>query len=89
MTREELINLARQAGFDEHDTSHSRLELIERFAALVTASEREECQRLRGIVPEVLEKLNDELCDENELLKSQCKVLLEAVEWIARVNAMD
>lgn len=28
----------------------------------------EENQRLRGIVPEVLERLNDELCDENAML---------------------
>ena len=40
----------------------------------------EENQRLRGIVPECLERLNDELCDENERLKVQRDALLEALK---------
>jgi hypothetical protein len=43
----------------------------------------EENERLRGIVPEVLEQLNDELCEENEellealkLARSICNILI-------------
>ena len=42
----------------------------------------EENQRLRGIVPECLERLNDELCDENERLKVQRDALLEALKAV-------
>jgi hypothetical protein len=38
----------------------------------------EENERLRGIVPEVLEQLNDELCEEN-------KELLEALKLARRI----
>ena len=40
----------------------------------------EENERLRGIVPEVLERLNDELCDENELLKAQRDLLVRTLK---------
>lgn len=38
----------------------------------------EENERLRGIVPEVLERLNDELCDENEDLRDA----LQDSKWL-------
>lgn len=44
MNREEIIRMAREAGFDPHDMSDDftcNLEDIERFAALVAAAERE------------------------------------------------
>ena len=44
MTREEIIGMARDAGFDAHDMSSDficNLQDIERFAALVAAVERE------------------------------------------------
>lgn len=40
----------------------------------------EENERLRGIVPEVLERLNDELCNENELLKAQRDLLVRVLK---------
>ena len=46
MTREEIIRMAREAGFDAHDMSDDftcNLENIERFADLVAAAEREAC----------------------------------------------
>lgn len=46
MTKEEIIRLAREAGFDPHDMSCDftcNLQEIERFAALVAAAEREAC----------------------------------------------
>ncbi len=49
MTREEIIRMAREAGFDPHDMSDDftcNLEDIERFAALVAAHEREACAEL-------------------------------------------
>lgn len=44
------------------------------FAALVAENER-----LRGIVPEFLEELNDKLCDENERLTAQRDELLKVL----------
>ena len=58
MTREQIIALAREAGFEFTSTNHLKLsgadwhteewvhEYLERFAALVAAAEREECARL-------------------------------------------
>ena len=46
MDREEIIRIAREAGFDPHDMSDDftcNLVDIERFAALVAAAEREAC----------------------------------------------
>ena len=46
MTRDEIIRMAREAGFDPHDMSCDftcNLRDIERFAALVAAAEREAC----------------------------------------------
>jgi hypothetical protein len=64
VTREEIIRMAREAGFDAHDMSDDftcNLKNIERFAALVAAAEREACAqtieraRLRlGLVPFVV-----------------------------------
>jgi len=39
------------------------------------AALKAENDRLRKIVPEVLEKLNDELCDENAALRAECERL--------------
>jgi hypothetical protein len=49
MTREEIIRMAREAGFDPHDMSDDftcNLEDIERFASLVAAAEREACAKI-------------------------------------------
>jgi len=49
MTREEIIRMAREAGFDPHDMSDDftcNLENIERFADLVAAHEREACAKI-------------------------------------------
>jgi hypothetical protein len=49
MTREEIIRMAREAGFDPHDMSDDftcNLEDIERFASLVAAAEREACAKV-------------------------------------------
>lgn len=48
MKREDIIRMAREAGFEQNSlgmtyTSGSLPELLERFAALVAAKEREEC----------------------------------------------
>jgi hypothetical protein len=48
------------------------------------ALEREN-QRLRGIVPEVLERLNDELCAENEALRAKLDKALTVCRCAARV----
>jgi hypothetical protein len=49
MTKDDIIRLAREAGFDSHDMSADftcNLENIERFAALVAAAEREACAKV-------------------------------------------
>ena len=51
MTRENIIKLARDAGFNPANYMGSNLEIFERFAALVAAAEREACAK----VAEVLE----------------------------------
>ena len=50
MTRDEIIRMAREAGF-AHSWSEAAGEALERFAALVAAAEREACAKV---------------CDENE-----------------------
>ena len=49
MDREEIIRMAREAGFDPHDMSDDftcNLEDIEHFATLVAAAEREACAKV-------------------------------------------
>jgi len=44
MTQDEIVELARQAGFDEH---HAKFDTrIETFAKLIAAKEREACAKL-------------------------------------------
>ena len=53
MTREEIIRMAREAGFDPHDMSDDftcNLEDIERFASLVAAAEREACAKVCDVL---------------------------------------
>jgi hypothetical protein len=49
MNLDDIIRMAREAGFDPHDMSDDftcNLENIERFADLVAAAEREACAKL-------------------------------------------
>lgn len=49
MTRDDIIKLAREAGFDPHDMSSDftcNLMDIEHFAELVAAAEREACAKV-------------------------------------------
>jgi hypothetical protein len=49
MTQDEIIEMARQAGFDPHDMSSDftcNLEDINAFAKLVAAKEREACAKM-------------------------------------------
>ena len=53
MDREEIIRMAREAGFDPHDMSDDftcNLEDIERFASLVAAAEREACAKVCDVL---------------------------------------
>jgi hypothetical protein len=43
MTRDDIIKMAREAGFNPVSYTGANLELFERFAALVAAHEREAC----------------------------------------------
>ena len=42
MTREDIIRMAREAGFDDYEQDS----MLERFAILVAAAEREECAKV-------------------------------------------
>jgi len=44
-----------------------------------------EIERLRGIVPEVLEQLNDELCAENERLRAEIRRYTPPPPWMGCV----
>ena len=54
MTKDDIIRMALEAGFDEHRGNHPvgwgeypiSNEVIERFAVLVAAAEREECAKV-------------------------------------------
>ena len=51
MTQDEIIRMAREAGFESNSlgmtyTSGRLPELLKRFATLVTAAEREECAKV-------------------------------------------
>ena len=46
MTRDEIIELAREAGDDVEHTLPSDLDFLERFARLVAAAERETCIKI-------------------------------------------
>ena len=53
LDRENIIKLAREAGFDPHDMSDDftcNLEDIERFAALAVAAEREACAKVCDVL---------------------------------------
>ena len=53
MDREDIIKLAREAGFDPHDMSDDftcNLIDIERFAELVAAAEREACAKVCDVL---------------------------------------
>lgn len=45
MNRDEIISMAREAGFVTHRDEWAFLERLERFAALVAAAEREACAK--------------------------------------------
>jgi hypothetical protein len=80
MNREDIIKLAREAGFDPHDMSDDftcNLEDIERFAALVAAHEREACAKVCD------EKVDAEYAtgkvDHNEMAWTQaCAIAIRA-----------
>ena len=46
MTRDDIISMAREAGFESHDISLNFPKELERFAALVASAEREACAKL-------------------------------------------
>ena len=46
MNREDIIRMAREAGFNPVSYTGANLELFERFAALVAAAEREACAKV-------------------------------------------
>jgi hypothetical protein len=46
MTRDDIIKMAREAGFNPVSYMGANLELFERFATLVAAHERDACAKL-------------------------------------------
>ena len=43
MTRDDIIRMAREAGFESHDAIINYPKELQRFAAIVAAAEREAC----------------------------------------------
>jgi hypothetical protein len=56
MTRDDIIKMAKEAGFNPVSYTGANLELFERFAALVAAAEREACAKACEERQEVFEK---------------------------------
>jgi len=50
------------------------------------AQQQAENERLRGIVPEVLEQLNDELCEENREMLAALKSIMDTVDRHAQLG---
>jgi len=50
MNREEIIRMAREAGFNPVSYTGANLKLFERFAALVAAAEREACAKVCDVL---------------------------------------
>jgi Tat protein secretion system quality control protein TatD with DNase activity len=48
--RDDIIKMAREAGFNPVSYTGANLELFERFAALVTAHEREACAKVCDVL---------------------------------------
>jgi hypothetical protein len=68
----ELIQRLREHRGDYAEEMDEAADALEQQAAQI-AEKDAEIARLRGIVPEVLEKLNDELCAENEALRADAE----------------
>ena len=72
MTREDVIRMAREAGFDPHDMSDDftcNLRDLERFAALVAAAERKACAE------HYLKIMRDAVAKETEACAQVCENL--------------
>lgn len=97
MTRDEIIRMAREAGFkvmdeDEHQYAYIADTLchidvaVERFAALVAAAEREECAKVCDDQKAALEQTREEPIRENdfsELSWIGLKALIFQCKWLA------
>lgn len=57
MTKEDIIRMAREAGFADGVAEIVGLEGFERFAELVAAHEREECAKIADNIRHILEML--------------------------------
>jgi hypothetical protein len=56
MAQEDIVKMAREAGFNPVSYTGANLELFERFAALVAAHEREACAKVCEERQEVFQK---------------------------------
>ena len=59
LDRDDIIKMAREAGFNPVSYTGANLELFERFAALVSKHEREECAK---VCLEEAPSLDGQLC---------------------------
>ena len=75
MDREEIIRMAREAGFDPHDMSDDftcNLIDIERFAKLVAAAEREKSLRLWMLLDDI-DTADDIAKSDDKLYRQICQ----------------
>ena len=55
MTRDDIIRMAQEAGFESHDAIINYPKELQRFAAIVAAAEREACAKVceaAGLLPD-------------------------------------
>lgn len=86
MTRDEIIKLAREAGFNVEQGFLLRVtgidEDLERFAALVAAAEREACLEMVGILVEAEREECAKVCDQMDhdgvMIAADCAAAIRA-----------
>ena len=103
MDREEIICMAREAGFDAHDMSADftcNLIDIERFAALVTATERNKLaawmiergyatghgDSTEGLLKELEWQIEERIGNEREVCAKVCDVLAVHPEYASDIT---
>ena len=92
MTRDDIIRMAREAGFVVNEkarqhqpncifhTQHMVDELLERFAALVRADEREACEKIQF-------ELRERYISQNKTANAEIMLLTAVYDYAAAIQA--
>ena len=79
MTRDDIIRMAREAGFEIDCCSLEWHNRIERFAALVAAQEREACEKEAQDRIDRLYAMYEQACQQRDALMDQQRAQIEAM----------